>query len=101
MASSATSDGKFLLLKNVVVSSEFGCLKGSPTFMAESLAEWEKFIVESRNEAKTHFQNVKLWRFMSWWKINQICVKQLVTFGHNRTLKTLNQELVVDVHFGA
>lgn len=48
MASSASSEKKFLLLKNVVVSSELRELKGSPTFMTESLTKWKKFCVESQ-----------------------------------------------------
>lgn len=50
MASSATSGKKFLLLKNVVVSSELRELKGSPTFMTESLTKWKKFSVEAKTE---------------------------------------------------
>lgn len=73
MASSTSSEKKFLLLKNVVVSSELRKLKGSPTFMAESLTKWKKFSAEAKKEKNAETQTAQMWRIIV--KPNQLRLK--------------------------
>jgi hypothetical protein len=60
---------KFLLLKNVVVSLEFGNLKGSTTFMTETLTALKSFLWQTKMETKAEFYVVKLWDIVD--EINQ------------------------------
>jgi hypothetical protein len=64
---------KFLLLKNVVVSLEFGNFKGSTTFMTETLTTLKFFLWQTKMGTKAEFYAVKLWDIVD--GINQFWLK--------------------------